>query len=139
MKVFVDTNVIADWLIPTNSSHEDATAFMRLCLFRQVDAFVSSHSLADLFYITRKQFDAEERKSFIRLIVSRLTVLTEGNGVFIRALEAGGGTDLEDNLQMVCAERGGVDFIVTENLKDFRNSAVPAISIRAALERLSAS
>lgn len=39
-------------------------------------------------------------------------------------------------MQMRCAEKAAVDFIVTENLKDFKDSAVPALSIADALQRL---
>ena len=44
--------------------------------------------------------------------------------------------DLEDGLQMKCAENAVLDYIVTENLKDFRNSKIPAISIEEVLKRL---
>jgi hypothetical protein len=37
-------------------------------------------------------------------------------------------------LQMKCAEKEAVDYIVTENLKDFRSSKIPAIDIESALK-----
>ena len=43
---------------------------------------------------------------------------------------------MEDGLQMKCAENANIDYIVTENLKDFTNSTVPSISIDEALARL---
>ena len=136
MKVFVDTNVIADWLIPTNTFHAEATDFMKLCLQRKVYACVSSHSLTDLFYITRKYFNSNERYTFIRLLISRLGVLTEDAAVFSTALKNSALADLEDALQIACAEREGVDFIVTENLKDFTSSKIPTVSIKSALEKV---
>lgn len=36
--------------------------------------------------------------------------------------------DLEDGLQMHCAEKTGLDYIITENAGDFLESVVPAIS-----------
>lgn len=136
MNVFVDTNVIADWLIPSNSFHTEATELMRLCIQRKVNAFVSSHSLADLFYITRKYFRKEERRKFIRLLVSRMTVIAEDNGIFSVALDNQQVPDFEDALQIACAERERLDFIVTQNLKDFSFSEVPVLSISAMLEKI---
>jgi len=36
--------------------------------------------------------------------------------------------DLEDNLQGLCAAEAGADLIVTRNVKDFKNSPVPALT-----------
>ena len=44
--------------------------------------------------------------------------------------------DYEDSIQSACASRIKADFIVTRNLKDFKNSRVPAISPSGLLERL---
>ena len=35
--------------------------------------------------------------------------------------------DLEDGLQIQCATKSGLDYIVTRNIDDFKNSSVPAI------------
>ena len=134
-KVFVDTNVIANCLIPTNICHSEATAFMRLCFGGRIMPFVSSHSLTDLFYITRKQFSTDERFDFIRLLINSFAVVTEDSAIFSEAIGLGS-PDLEDALQICCAEKENVDFIVTENLKDFSLSSVPVFSIKSALEKL---
>ena len=36
--------------------------------------------------------------------------------------------DLEDSLQMQCAYREDLDYILTRNIKDFRDSKIKAIS-----------
>ena len=136
-KVFVDTNVIANWLISTNVCHSEATEFMRMCFGGMFSPFVSSHSLTDLFYITRKHFIPNERFDFIRLLINSFTVLIEDSAAFSDAIGLGS-PDLEDALQIVCAERENVDFIVTENIKDFSLSSVPVLSIGSALKKLKA-
>ena len=134
-KVFVDTNVIANWLIPTNVSHSEATNFMRLCFSGKILPFVSSHSLTDLFYITRKHLTSNERFDFIRLLINSFTILPEDSTLFSEAIGLGS-PDLEDALQIVCAERENVDFIVTENIKDFSLSSVPVLSIDSAIKKI---
>jgi hypothetical protein len=44
--------------------------------------------------------------------------------------------DYEDAVQAICAARIKADYIVTRNLKDCRNSKVPAIKPSELLERL---
>ena len=47
-----------------------------------------------------------------------------------------GTSDYEDAIQMVCAQRMKVDFIVTRNIKDFIESKVPAMKPDELLERI---
>ena len=44
--------------------------------------------------------------------------------------------DYEDSIQMVCANRIKVDFIITRNIKDFKSSKVQAIKLSELLERI---
>lgn len=135
-RIFVDTNVILDYLIPTNQFHEDASALIEKCMDGTSAGFVSSHSLADIFYIARKSFSLEERRLFLLMIVSNFAVISESRLDFLSVLNAEGFFDLEDGLQMRCAENEKVDYIVTENLKDFVSSPIPAVSIREMLALL---
>ena len=45
-------------------------------------------------------------------------------------------SDYEDAIQMVCAQRMKVDFIVTRNIKDFIESKVHAMKPDELLERI---
>ena len=133
MRIFLDTNVILDYLIPTNAFHEEASSLIEQCLEGSVRGFVSSHSLTDIFYIVRKSFSVEERRLFLLMLVSNFTVIPESGADFLSVLNAEGFFDLEDGLQMRCAENEKLDFIVTENLKDFESSSVSAVSIQKML------
>ena len=44
--------------------------------------------------------------------------------------------DYEDALQSVCATRANVNYIVTRNIKDFKNSTVAAIKPSELIERI---
>ena len=133
-RIFVDTNVILDYLIPSNAFHDEASALIEKCLDGTVRGFASSHSLTDIFYISRKYFSVEERQLFLLMIVSNFTIIPENNADFLSVLSAEGFFDLEDGLQMQCAEKEKVDYIVTENLKDFSFSSVRAVSIKEMLD-----
>lgn len=136
-KLFVDTNIFANWLIADNTGHYESSLLIKSCLMGYVAGFVSSHSLTDLFYITRKHFSVEERRLFLQLILSRFNVVEESSDMFSAVLADPNCKDLEDGLQMECAARERVDFIVTENIKDFKFSRVKALSAKDALSMVS--
>lgn len=136
-KFFVDTNIFANWLIADNTGHSESSLIIKSCLMGYVAGFVSSHSLTDLFYITRKHFSVEERRLFLQLILSRFNVVEESSDMFSAVLADPNCKDLEDGLQMECAARERVDFIVTENIKDFKFSRVKALSAKDALSMVS--
>ncbi|MDD7534075.1 MAG: hypothetical protein SPK18_09330 [Treponema sp.] len=71
------------------------------------------------------------------MIVSSFQVISESRRDFVSVLTDKNFFDLEDGLQMKCAENTNIDYIVTENLKDFNNSKVPAVNIETALKLIS--
>ena len=71
------------------------------------------------------------------MIVSSFQVISENRRDFVSVLTDKNFFDLEDGLQMKCAENTNLDYIVTENLKDFNNSKVPAVNIETALKLIS--
>lgn len=134
--IFVDTNIILYYLTPNNPFHEKASLLVKKCLAKKLNGFVSAHSLTDIFYITRKFFSVADRREFLLLIVSNFQVIAEDQEDFFEVLNDPDFFDLEDGLQMKCAENADLDYIVTENLKDFKNSKIPAVSIEEALKKL---
>lgn len=135
--LFFDTNILLNYLIPANPFHEKAFLLVKECLLGNLHGFISAHSLTDIFYITRKFFSVEDRRDFLLLIVSNFQVIAEEQDDFLAVLNDSAFFDLEDGLQMKCAENAALDYIVTENLKDFKNSKVPAVSIDETLKKLS--
>lgn len=70
------------------------------------------------------------------LIASFFQIVVENKDDFLYVLNDENFFDLEDGLQMRCAENANLDYIVTENLKDFVNSKVKSISIKEALAKV---
>ncbi len=83
-------------------------------------------------------FDSNVLLDYLRrqavLIASTFQIIAEDSDDFVSVLNSEGFFDLEDGLQMKCAEKEAVDYIVTDNLKDFRSSKIPAIDISSALK-----
>ncbi len=128
MKVLIDTNVILDWLMAREPNSTDAKFIMEQCLFDEVDGYVASHSSSDLFFILRKDYSVEKRKKLLSLLCEGMNVVPEDKDMILSVLHREEWRDLEDGLQMQCAKNEEVDYIITQNLKDFRHSEIRAFS-----------
>lgn len=136
MRIFVDTNVLIDWILNRSEFHLDAERLMSAIVNGVVDGYVSSHSLTDLFYITRKNLTLEKRRILTLFVLANMKVIPESQVMFDNVLNQTPFHDLEDGLQQQCASVSNLDFVVTQNLKDFQNTKVKAISIKDALRLL---
>lgn len=128
IRALIDTNVILDWIMVREPNASNAKFIMEQCIFGQVEGYVTSHSLTDIFYILRKDYSVERRKQLLQLLCESMNVIPEDCQTILRALNRGEWQDIEDALQMQCAEEAGVEYIITQNLKDFSTSEVDAIS-----------
>lgn len=128
IRVLIDTNVILDWTMVREPNASNAKLIMEQCIFGQIQGYVTSHSLTDIFYILRKDYSVERRKQLLQLLCESMNVIPEDCQTILRALSRTEWQDMEDALQMQCAKEVGVEYIVTQNLKDFSTSEIDAIS-----------
>lgn len=130
MKLFLDTNVLLDYAVNRNDNREIIQSVIKSCIDRKNEGFITSHSITDFFYIARNYFTNNERKEFTEFIVNTFTILVEDKEAFLNCLKEEHFEDFEDQLQMECAATAEVDYIITENKKDFEFAKVPVISGR---------
>ena len=127
MRVLIDTNILLDFLQRREPFYGDAEYILKECIEGNIEGYLTSHMLTDLFYILRKDFNVDERKRLLLMLCRRFHIIAEDKASMIAVLSGTGWDDLEDGLQMLCASLRKLDFIITRNIKDFRNSVVPAI------------
>ena len=127
IRALVDTNVILDWIMFREPNATNAKVIIEQCLFGHVHGYITSHSLTDIFYILRKDFSVEKRKQLLSLLCEGMNVIPETRQTILQALNHKEWQDLEDALQMQCAKEVGVEYIVTQNVKDFQTSEVKAV------------
>ncbi|MBR1375376.1 MAG: PIN domain-containing protein [Cardiobacteriaceae bacterium] len=136
MKLFLDTNVLIDAFNQERKQHISAFRLIHLLKKAKYEAFVSSHSLTDMFYILRKTHSVLLRVKILNFILQHCTIIYEDRDMFLTAIANPELKDLEDEMQQIAAQKAGVDFIVTTNLKDFEKSEIAAISISNALSKI---
>ena len=134
MKILIDTNVLLDVLCNRADFVQDALKIFKLCEVNRIKGCVSVLSVPNIVYIMRKELDHDRIKEIIKTITSIFAVASLRESDLLNAANAPF-SDYEDALQAVCAERIRADYIVTRNVKDFKNSPVPAVTPTEFLEQ----
>lgn len=127
MKVLIDTNIILDWLLHREPFHSNAKYIVEKCIFGNVDGYLTAHMMTDLFYILRKKLNANKRKKLLIFLCDTMEIISEDQVTIRNALYNEQWMDLEDGLQMECADKMKMDYIITRNTRDFTMSKVTAI------------
>ncbi len=128
MKVLIDTNVVLDWIMVREPNAKLAKSIMEQCLFGNIQGYLTSHTITDIFYILRKDFSVEKRKQLLKLLCQELQIIPENCETILRTLHHKEWNDIEDGLQMQCAKEADLDYIITQNLKDFSTSEINAVN-----------
>ena len=127
MELLIDTNIILDVMQKREQWFSASYSVFASCIQGKHKGYVSAHSLSDLFFILRKSHDLQARKNAVILLCTHFTVISESGDTYLSVAQDPIMTDLEDGLQIHCAENYKVDYIITRNIKDFVHSTIPAI------------
>lgn len=127
MKVLIDTNVIVDWLTGREPYFKNADLIMQWCRDKKIIGYMAAHSVSNIFYILRKDYDVQTRRKMIKNLFYILTVSGIDENKLLSALDKDYFYDFEDCLQDECAVSECADYIVTRNIKDFSSSRVKAV------------
>ena len=128
MVLFIDTNVLIDFLAKRDSFQSAIDKVFELILTGQAKGFVASHSITNIWYILRKDFSSEERRELLLALLMYFDVVSLDKELLIQGLYRNDFSDYEDCLQEECACSAKADYIVTRNKKDFSQSRVTVVT-----------
>ncbi len=129
-KILIDTNVLIDYLLEREPFFDDAKEVILSCAEGNVKGCIAAHSISNMFFILRKDYNAKERRDVLFNICSIFDVEGIDKAKLLAGLSNEDFTDFEDCLQMECAKSYGADYIVTRNVADYSVSEVKAIEPR---------
>ena len=127
MVLLIDSNVIIDYVAEREPQYPIAKNVMKACQTNEVNGYIAFHTLPTIWHIMRKH-NVEDRRDILLKIMEYLTVASVSHKTAIEALQESSFPDFEDCLQEKCALSVNADYIVTENIKDFRTSKIPAVT-----------
>ena len=123
MKILIDTNIFLDVLLKREKYFRNSLRLLQLCIDEPYNfqGFVSATSIINIDYISRKaNAEKEIISNFLNDIIENFEIVEVNNYLMKEALNLDL-NDLEDSLQAVCAISNECEFLVTRNLKDFKN------------------
>lgn len=126
-KLFLDTNVILDLLGERDPFYESIARIATLADKGKIKMVVSALSYSTVFYILSKFEDKDAVKEKLR----KFKVIIETSDLTDKIVDkslVSKFTDFEDALQYHCAIKSECNIIVTRNVKDYKESAIPVMT-----------
>ncbi len=120
-RVFVDTDVILDFLLGREPFALDAARVMSLSERKLAHICTTGLVFANSYYILRKISPHKKCVEKLLQLAGFIEIIDLGKPVVISALQSDF-SDFEDALQHFSAISGKVKIIVTRNVKDYKNS-----------------
>ena len=116
IKVFVDTNVLIDYLVPAREKHDVAVALFGLIFTNRIEASFTTQSLLDASYILHRYpgFSDSTFRAALSEIIGRSNV-DSINRFHLREALQDPVADLEDNAQLAFAFDQCCDILLTHD------------------------
>ena len=128
MVILIDTNVALDFLTVRQPFYHNAKAILQACASDEIQGYIAFHSLPNIFYILRKSYSDEDRRSMPKNLCLVLQVTGASHNRVCDAISRGEFSDFEDCLQDECAQEVSANYIVSRNVDDFKYSRIKAIT-----------
>ena len=128
MKLMIDTNIILDVLLKREGLYESSAQVMRLCNSGEHIGYITTNSVCDIFYITRKSISDKEQLYKIMENICGIFSLCDVTAQDVTLALSKRAADFEDCLLSECAKRSGCQYIITRNIKDFKNFDIKSIT-----------
>lgn len=125
--VFLDTNVLIDFMARRESFYENAAIIFSLGMNGRIKLYVAAMSFVTASYVVRRSLDKRTLQTMVANICQYCHVgVVDADCVMFGA--SSDFIDFEDAMQYHCARKVGADYIVTRNTKDFATSLIPVYS-----------
>ena len=133
-KIYLDTNIIIDLLIERVPFSKYAIQIFKKAEEQSIVLYTSSHSIATTHYILKKYIDEKKLREILNDLIDLVNIVP----VDLEILRSGLNSkykDFEDSIQIYSANNiKDISFIVTRNIKDFKDSEITALPPEQAIE-----
>ncbi|MBO6024310.1 MAG: PIN domain-containing protein [Bacteroidales bacterium] len=136
MRVFIDTNIFLDLLWRRERFLADSLKVFDLAVDGRFELLISDLSIANIKYITRKDYSVDEFYRVMSVFRPVFTIVPIGEEAVDQAFAAKA-RDFEDALQYFSAVQAKADYLLTRNIKDYGFASIEVISPSEFLNRFS--
>lgn len=134
-KIFLDTNIIIDFLGEREVFYEPAAKIMTLADRKKIKIFTSPSSISNSYYLLSKYENTKTALEKIRKFKVLCSISIMDDEVVEKAINSDF-KDFEDAMQYFSALASHCDLIVTRNEKDFKNAMIPVMNGESYLQTL---
>ena len=135
MRLMLDANIILDVLQAREPYLADSSRISKMCETNLAEGHISTLSFANLVYVMRKELDPEKIEEVLKALslIFRFDDLTQADINNAASLKW---NDFEDAVQATIAKRINADYIITRNVKDYKESKITALMPSEILARV---
>ncbi|NPA65190.1 MAG: type II toxin-antitoxin system VapC family toxin [Epsilonproteobacteria bacterium] len=131
-KIFLDTNIVIDYIERTRPNHDKAVRILEMIAVKGWNICISEDMLTTIYYIARSK---EKVLRFFQAIEEEWEILCFDGKVrkeaYKKALESG--EDFEDLIQCLSALHHGCDYFLTSD-RSFQNCGIEIVTYEDILE-----
>lgn len=116
--VYVDCNILIDWLMDREPYSYYAAKLISLTEEKRIISHVSALTLANTYYIIRKELNIKIADAFLKDSIKLFNVVDLTAGMTETAVQHKF-KDFEDDLHYQAAVSNSIPYLITRNKKDF--------------------
>jgi len=122
MKYLIDSNVIIDALTERDNDYHASREVIRQIMLKKIHALITAKQITDIYYSLKKYIPNEEkRRETINLIMDSFDVLPTLKSDLKYCIKSTI-SDYEDAVLDEVAKTNCINYIITNNNKDFKNA-----------------
>jgi len=126
-RVLLDFNVVLDVLAGREPFAEDSAAVLGEIEAGNLEGYLAAHTVTTLHFLLVRHLGRARTRRVLSDVLSLVQLVPVDEDRIHHALAADW-ADFEDAVQAACAEKEGVDYLVTRNKRDFRKAAVKPVT-----------
>ncbi|MDI5896612.1 type II toxin-antitoxin system VapC family toxin [Flavobacterium yafengii] len=127
MKLFLDANVVLDLILKRQPFFDNIAKIITVAENKNYKLYISSVTFVNVNYIACKFADKKNVLESLKMLRIVFDVLSVSETEIDKALYSKF-NDFEDAVQHYCALKYNCNYIITRDLKDFKNSEIPVMT-----------
>lgn len=131
-KIFLDTNIILDFLGEREGFYEASAKIMTLADKKKIQVYTSPSSISNVFYVLAKYENSKIALEKIRKFKLLCSMSVMDDEVVEKAIHSNF-KDFEDAMQYFSTLASNCNIIITRNEKDFKNAMIPVMNAESYL------
>lgn len=127
MKVYIDSDVILDYLYERDPFSSNAKIIIALIEKKIITGYISSLILWNIYYVLSKYLGEKEARKKIKLFRSIIEIIAIDGKIIDQGLNSNI-RDFEDSIQYYAARSSDIDFLITRNKKDYPKTGLSILN-----------